>query len=171
VQDNNCAGYAFSDSSVNAISFEWNFGHPISGSDNWSAERNPRHTYAPDTGLFSVCLLVSNSDGCRDSICKELISAYTVYAELYNVFTPGSDASNDVFLPKIEGSDKYKIQIYNRWGEMVFSSSNPLFGWDGTDQKSGAELPGGTYFYILEYRFECTGEEEKVYGAVELIRK
>ena len=169
-QIDNCSGFQFNDSSVNASSHAWDFGHPVSGDENNSTEVNPMHSYSPDTGTFRVCLVVGNDDGCTDEYCEDISSVYRTYADFYNVFTPGIDGKNDRFAPQVDGEDIYDLKIYNRWGEVVFSTDSKLIQWDGTDQFSGAELPAGTYYYILNYRFECTGEEDEVRGMVELIR-
>ena len=170
-QVDNCSGFQFYDSSINANSYSWSFGHPVSGDENESDLQNPEHAYTPDTGTFNVCLIVENADGCRDTICKNVSSTYQLRSEFYNVFTPGTDGKNDVFLPTLVGVVDYDLQIYNRWGELVFQTSDPDQGWDGTDMSNGAALPSGIYFYILHYEFDCTGEKEDVQGQVELIRE
>lgn len=68
-----------------------------------------------------------------------------------NVFSPNGDNVNDFF--KIEGTpnpcwDALTVQIYNRWGQLVYESSEVEFKWDGTN-KNGKELPEGTYYVIL----------------------
>jgi gliding motility-associated-like protein len=68
-----------------------------------------------------------------------------------NVFTPNGDGKNDTFtipnLPPNNCSDEFeKIEIYNRWGALVFSSPERNFAWTGGD------LPAGVYFYTLFYK-------------------
>ncbi|MBR9860312.1 PKD domain-containing protein [bacterium] len=166
----NCSGFAFLDSSDAAVSYSWDFGHPASGDSNTSDLQNPTHTYTPDTGIFEVCLTVTNQAGCVDTYCEEINPSFQVYATAYNVFTPGSDGKNDFFAPRVEGEDIYDLKIFNRWGELVFQSNTKAVQWDGTDMRTGEELPAGTYFYIFKYRFECTGEEDQIEGMVEMIR-
>jgi gliding motility-associated-like protein len=63
-----------------------------------------------------------------------------------NVFTPvNRDGLNDTFMPKGSYIASYQMQVYNRWGEEVFSGSNK--GWDGRFHNS--ELPEGIYVYII----------------------
>lgn len=68
-----------------------------------------------------------------------------------NIFTPNNDNINDLF--KIGGVSNYcydslSIQIYDRWGKMVYESFDPEFEWDGKNQR-GAEVAEGTYYVIL----------------------
>jgi len=70
-----------------------------------------------------------------------------------NAFTPkNGDLLNDLYLPKLAYYDtgmSYSIKIYNRWGELVFQSNDPGFGWDGTYK--GNVCPMDVYVYIIEY--------------------
>lgn len=70
-------------------------------------------------------------------------------AELPNTITPNGDGYNDVWkIDPIKYPDASVI-IFDRWGEIVFSSTNYTNDWGGVDQKSGKKLPDGTYFYLL----------------------
>ena len=81
--------------------------------------------------------------------------------ELPNAFTPNSNGQNDRFIPyPFCFINKIELQIYNRWGEVVFTTSDPNIDWDGTNQ-NGDELPSGTYYYT------CSVFEERVTGIVE----
>jgi len=71
--------------------------------------------------------------------------------ELPNVFTPGGDGSNDLFVPfPYKFIESIDIQIFNRWGVEVFSSTNPDILWDGSDKRSGEPLPAGVYYYVCK---------------------
>ena len=107
---------------------------------------------------------------CSDTFCDEITSTYFKELVLYNVFTPYGDGFNDVFKLKVENTKHFNIQIYNRWGELVYKSTDPYFEWNGTDINSQKELPAGTYFYIIDYQFNCESEMQQVEGVVDLIR-
>ncbi len=88
-----------------------------------------------------------------------------------SAFTPNGDGRNDVFRMFIEPDcpvDHYRMNIYNRWGNRVFSSSLYTEGWDGTHQGNPAEA--GSYFY--EVQFEHGNRKYKYYkkGDLTLIR-
>ena len=84
-------------------------------------------------------------------------------------FTPNKDGVNDEFRVKAGGVAVFRMSVYNRWGKLIFTSSDLHKGWDGTYVK---ELqPNGAYVYMIEYAYY--GSEEKVYlqkGTIMLIR-
>ena len=70
--------------------------------------------------------------------------------ELPNTITPNDDGFNDVWKIDLVKFPNADIAIFDRWGEVVYTSNNYINDWGGTDQKSGKRLPDGTYFYILK---------------------
>ncbi|MGB1038670.1 MAG: PKD domain-containing protein, partial [Bacteroidia bacterium] len=91
VKQGMCSEFVFTDSSINAISYNWNFDHPKSGDRNTSNIPNPVHKYSKDSGTYNVCLIVENKEGCTDTACHELTAEYFKELKLYNVFTPNGD--------------------------------------------------------------------------------
>jgi gliding motility-associated-like protein len=88
-----------------------------------------------------------------------------------NGFTPNGDGNNDVFLPVAGTVTQWELDIYNRWGERLFHSSDESQGWDGTYQ--GKSLDAGMYVYAVSYMVhnDATGWSKKVdQGSVMLIR-
>lgn len=82
---------------------------------------------------------------------------------LPNIFTPNNDGVNDLFLAK--GVYDFSLQIFNRWGNVVFKSDAPGTWWDGKSE-NGKDVPDGVYFYILN----AADRNEMFKGTVELIR-
>lgn len=99
--------------------------------------------------------------------------------ELPNVFTPNADQFNDQFIPIGYPStnpranvEKIELNIFNRWGTIVFQTDDPLIGWDGKDQRTGADCAPGTYFYTCKV-FVKTLEglrEQQLQGSVTIVR-
>ncbi len=90
-----------------------------------------------------------------------------------NSFSPNNDGNNDVFIPHFVGAleNDYHISIYNRWGQIVFNSDNPMYGWDGTFGQK--DCPEGIYFFILEYQAKNPSQTEPkkaLKGTITLIR-
>lgn len=127
-------------STVTISSWQWNFGDSTSSS-NTSILQNPSHTFGDgDAGTYTVQLIVTNQFGCMDTVNSEV----TIYGNVIfpNVFTPNQngasggsyspvDLTNDVFFPYAQGVVEYKLQIFNRWGELIFESDDVKQGWDG----------------------------------------
>lgn len=121
-----------------------------------------------DTGTRIICLALNTGAYCTVSYCKTLqIKSGVVLA---NVFTPGSDGFNDAWEVPLYGYRDFRVTIYNRWGEHIFSSTDPGRKWNGKVENSGPELPDGTYFYVLRYRDLCSNELREVNGSINLIR-
>jgi gliding motility-associated-like protein len=77
-------------------------------------------------------------------------------------FSPNGDGMNDFFT--ISGTDNFKVSIsmYNRWGNLVYSSKNYKNDWDGLSNTGlllGSKLPDGTYFYVIDLN---NGEKAKI---------
>jgi gliding motility-associated-like protein len=79
----------------------------------------------------------------------------------------GNDGKNDVFLPLMRGVAEFELLIFNRWGELLFESRDPEFGWDGTYK--GKPCQQDVYIYKLAASYE-TGEKVVRVGDVNLIR-
>lgn len=89
-----------------------------------------------------------------------------------NAFTPNGDGDNDHFVPVINDITNYTFQIFSRWGELIFSSSEPGEGWDGRTL-SGTDVGVGVYVWELRYtQITETGEAQDFsrQGMVNLIR-
>ncbi|HEU4717812.1 MAG TPA: gliding motility-associated C-terminal domain-containing protein [Bacteroidia bacterium] len=81
-----------------------------------------------------------------------------------NVFTPNNDGINDYFLVNYDGGKDYRIRIYDRWGVLMFTSTDSALPWDGK-ARDGKEATDGTYYYIIEL-----GEQEHYTGFLTLLR-
>jgi len=86
-----------------------------------------------------------------------------------SAFTPNGDGRNDLFrIPPGIPVTITRFAVYDRWGGMVFATSNTGEGWDGT--RSGTLQPTGTYAWYVEYFNPLTKRMEMQKGTVELIR-
>ncbi|MBC7382229.1 MAG: gliding motility-associated C-terminal domain-containing protein [Bacteroidia bacterium] len=84
-----------------------------------------------------------------------------------SAFTPNNDGLNDEFKPKTLGLTNYLLQVYNKYGMLIFESRSPAIGWNGNYHNEA--VPADVYFYILDYTNE-TGESIAVKGNITLIR-
>ncbi|WP_372490045.1 gliding motility-associated C-terminal domain-containing protein [Chitinophaga sedimenti] len=113
---------------------------------------------------------ISNGGKCvkRDSVFVDFnanseLSSYP----MPNAFTPNNDGQNDCFGLKQWGPVlALDFAVYNRWGETVFRTNDPLQCWDGTFK--GAAQPAGTYVFVIKARTACGNGERK--GTVVLVR-
>jgi gliding motility-associated-like protein len=141
----------------------------IDGPDNITFEFNDLKSVA---GCYAISAVDSfgNESPLSEIVCVDNCPVY----ELPNVFTPGVDGQNDFFKPHRGWRyvESIELQILNRWGEEVYSTTNPDIDWDGSN-KEGEALPDGTYFYIckvFEIRLEGIVERD-LKGTVTLLRE
>ena len=86
-----------------------------------------------------------------------------------NSFTPNGDYANDIFYVRVNGSVTFEMVVYNRNGEMIFRSTNPDQGWDGTKQGTREKLMPGAYVYAAKGELS-DGKTFSINGMVNLIR-
>jgi gliding motility-associated-like protein len=126
----------------------------------------------PDTGYVPISLEVYDPiTGCSNLIQQEIYVKPQVRIYLPNVFSPNFDGINDEFkaFGDIPILQDYKIQIFSRWGNTVFTSTDPLIGWDGSLNKSNVAAPKDTYIYMISYT-DNKGEKQYFSGTIQLMR-
>ena len=119
-------------------------------------------------GFYYPMLTVENVYGCYDTLIGELF--YEMKYNLYipNSFTPNNDGNNDVFLPTINIDSNYNFKIFNRWGELIFETTDVQEGWDGSST-DGTPLKADVYVYRIVYR-DPKRVVKEIKGHVTLLR-
>ena len=95
--------------------------------------------------------------------------------ELPNVFTPNGDGYNDVFSPRVKGLSlivSAKTIIFNRWGNILCDTDDPLIQWDGRNKQTRMDCPSGTYFYVCDITYQGEMGEETLHlqGSITIVR-
>ncbi|MDX1667112.1 MAG: PKD domain-containing protein, partial [Saprospiraceae bacterium] len=139
---------SFQDESERAISWLWDFG---AGAD--SRLRNPTFVF-PDTGLYEVRQVVTHPNGCRDTLVQLIDVVPEVRYFLPNAFTPNSDSVNDGYrgVGFVKGATDFQMTIWNRWGEMIFQTSDPTEAWNGRKMNTGGASPPGVYVVLVTFK-------------------
>ena len=137
----------FYNTSVGATSYFWDFEDGIISTDE-----NPTIEFE-EIGSYGVLLHVISIYGCESEIIKN-INIYPEYA-LYapNAFTPNGDGNNDVFLAEGNGITSFEMQVFDRWGGVVFESSDIEYGWDGLDASDNTVETGKYMYHISLYDY------------------
>jgi gliding motility-associated-like protein len=160
----------FYDQSVKDIkTWTWDMGDGKIISPN---TKNPVHTYPLEiAGIYNIKLLVTDANGCKDSIDHtiEIIPDFTFY--IPNAFTPSNeDKVNDVFLGRGIGIVDYHLWIFDRWGNMVFAADDINKGWDGKHVKGGAEIAQQDVFVWKVHLKDVFGKSHTYVGTVTLVK-
>ena len=93
------------------------------------------------------------------------VSVIACDTEIPNVFSPNGDSMNDFFrIPGIEGFPNSKLEIYNRWGNVIYQSNDYGGGWDG--RINNEPVADGTYYYILR-----RSDGENFHGGLTITRQ
>ncbi|TNE78499.1 MAG: gliding motility-associated C-terminal domain-containing protein [Bacteroidetes bacterium] len=114
-------------------------------------------------------LLAKDSLHCLHTFLFQVKTLCTPKLWIPNAFTPGSSpGKNDLFEVKAEYVSNYSLRIYNRWGQLVFSSNQPTKQWDGTFQSLAC--PAGVYFYQFDGTGIEPGHSLNQSGTIQLLR-
>jgi gliding motility-associated-like protein len=157
-----------------------------------TSEFEPTHLYLLE-GKYTITLVAGNDHGnkdidgdgvldgnviCYDTATRVINAREGGLTKIPNAFTPnpggpsggvaGSGTFNDVFLPITKGVVEFKMQIFDRWGTLVFESNDKNIGWDGYD-RNGRLMPAGVYVYKLTLRLADDQRTTQV-GDITLIR-
>ncbi len=131
---------------------------------------NPLH-YFKESGTYNVELIVTSSLGCRDTITGKVIveDPITFYAP--TAFTPDHDGINDEFMVKASGieKDNFLFQIYDRWGEVIFESTDIEKGWNGISNGHKEISPIGSYTWVCTF-VDIQGNAHKKTGVFTLYK-
>lgn len=155
---------------TNASTYNWTF-----GDGQTSTLVNPEYLYN-SVGTFQIQLIAMSPNGCKDTAYGE-VTTNTDFI-FPNAFTPNPTGSqggaydvnsleNDVFFPYTSGVMEYKLEIYNRWGELIFLSMDIKYGWDG--YYNGKLCPQDVYIWKAHILLN-TGKIFDKNGNISLLR-
>lgn len=160
--------------SQDATDYVWDFGDGVT-----STEESPQHYYTAP-GFYDVMLIADNGFGCPDTfVVERAVEALSGGDIIFpNAFTPNpgggnggaydpNQVTNDVFFPIFDGVTDYHLQIFSRWGELLFESFDTDIGWDGYYR--GNPCQQDVYVWKVEGRYSDGSRFSKA-GDVTLLR-
>lgn len=160
------------DYSLGASYYSWDFGE-----NQGSHEINPMHSYQT-SGEYNITLIVASEFGCTDTVSYKIFVADDGIIIFPNAFTPNlngssegfyteNDRSNDVFHPYHENVAEFHMEIYSRWGVLLFESDDINIGWDG--YYKGSLMSKDVYVWKANGKY-VSGSEFLKTGSVLLIK-
>lgn len=148
-----------------AASYEWDMG------DNglYNFFQPGMYTYPMYTlNEFIITLTATSDKGCVDTAQYKIYFDNSLIFYVPNTFTPDGNEYNNVFKPILTSIvDSYLLQIYNRWGELIFESNDKEVGWDGS--YNGSIVQNGAYNWVIKIKTDGTQTHTKR-GSVNLLR-
>lgn len=166
-----CDEFAFSAVTTGSTQYEWQIGNKIH-------QGNQVEVKFAQLGSKQVQLVAKNGD-CADTIIKQIDffqSNITAFKPVVGtVFTPTGDGFNDEFDVFEQNKELLRrngiVKVFDRFGNIVFESSEDDRAWNGKKFNSGDLCPNGTYFYQIAYDENCTeGGREQLQGSIYLTR-
>lgn len=133
------------------------------------------HTNLPSiAGCYQIAAFdsIGNTGELSNKVCVSIDSCSTY--RLPNVFTPNKDQYNELFkpYPDYTSVEKVEMKIFNRWGRIVFETTDPEINWDGKNSNNNQDCAEGVYFYVcevFEYRLEGISKRS-LSGSITLLR-
>ncbi|MBS1765709.1 MAG: gliding motility-associated C-terminal domain-containing protein, partial [Bacteroidetes bacterium] len=149
------------DNSTNAVTWHWEFG------DGQNSDEQIQQYQYQSPGKYTITLQITNIAGCVSTASREVM---IMPFFIPNAFTPNGDGRNETFYDPgyVFNVSSVTMRIWNRWGQMVFTSDNMTHVWDGKDA-SGNDAPQGVYYYTLRV-VQNSGQENDYSGSVTLLR-
>jgi gliding motility-associated-like protein len=151
----------FENLTQNGSTYQWTF-----GDGNLSTMVHPNNTYS-EPGFYEVMLIAMDDKGCIDTVVKVIEIKDEFYLYVPNTFTPDGNRFNNTFKVSAIGVVEFDIKIFNRWGELLFSSNDVNFEWDGTYK--GTLVQDGSYVWKIFYR-SINDDEDMITGHINVFR-
>jgi len=155
---------------LGAQEYIWFFGD---GSPN-STDVNPVHNYQEELeATYDVTLVaIDTINGCVDTaiLSFEMLDELVFYVP--NTFTVTEDGINEEFSPVFSSPasiDAFNLKIFDRWGELVYTSDNINSTWDGTHGNRNRPAQEGVYTWRLTFTTN-KGIERSIVGHINLLR-
>jgi gliding motility-associated-like protein len=136
----------------------------------WGNGANSASINVEKTGTYTVEALSRGGCYLQDTINVTFAACYTGRGVFFpNAFTPDGDGKNDTYAPFVDiPLSSYEFVVYNRWGQVIFKSSDPERAWDGTF--NGAAMASGSYIWRCTYVSQADHSRHIDKGTVILIR-
>jgi gliding motility-associated-like protein len=132
---------------------------------NWNTGDSTQSISITEPGRY--WLEATDQNGCKsvDSINVKNSKDFIIFP---NAFTPNADGLNDIFRPLSSNISKFHMSIYNRWGQLMFETSDMITGWNGNIRSE--KCPSGLYVYVVDYVVQDAVETKTNRGSITLIR-
>lgn len=160
------ASVRFVDNTPGTVKWSWKFGDGDS-----SNVQNPTHIYTVP-GYYDIRLDVEKADNCKGSQTSTNFIQICATPNVFfpSGFTPNGDNLNDTYTAVGGGVETFEMEIYNQWGEKVFTTQAFFDAWNGKKDNTGDDLPEGVYVYYAKVKLVESPAVVDYKGNITLIR-
>ncbi len=137
----------FFDESQNAVHWDWYVNNQV------VAQQQDFMYVFQDTGLQEVTLIITHPEFCQDTVVKYIDVKPEITFYMPNAFTPNEDTNNEFFYGTgiLPGISEYRMEVWDRWGQMIFETEDPKNGWNGRVENEGKLVQSGVYIYNVKF--------------------
>lgn len=151
----------FQNYSTNVATYLWDLGDSTLASE-WS----PTHRYS-DTGSYAITLMLVSPNGCVDTVRGVVRVEQNFSFYVPNAFSPNADGVNDYFRGYGVAIEKYLLNIYNRWGELIYTTDDYDKPWDG--RVNNDVVQNDVYVYRIALT-DNRGKKHTYVGSVSVVK-
>ena len=147
---------------LDGLDYEWDFGDGVQ-----STAIEPVHEYQYP-GRYVVRLNTTDAIGCEYELTRVIEVKKIVALFVPSAFSPNGDGQNDKFFIRERLLNQFRIQVYNRWGQLVYEADNQRFTWDGVGL-DGEPIAEGVYTYVIN-ALDVLGDLVEESGTITVLR-
>lgn len=155
-------------SSNDVVQWDW---YSPNSSPSTSTLQHPKFFFPEGVeGTYPVTLIVTSYHGCIDTATMTVVVEDAILFYAPNAFTPDGDEFNQTWEISMKGGDLYgfNLQIFNRWGEIIWETNDPTVGWDGT--YNGKIVQAGTYSWKASIKNKNDDGRKEYTGSINVLK-
>ena len=158
----------FLNTSENANTYDWDIAGLLQ-----TTEQDPMFMFDHrDPATYEVCLIAYNMNMCSDTICHLVEIEDVLFTYIPNSFTPNGDDLNEEFRMSIniDVITDFRMTVFDRWGQVVYDSTDPYEGWNGGFGNGGEVLKSDVYAYRITFEIFGSQTRKEYLGHVTLMK-
>jgi gliding motility-associated-like protein len=152
---------SFQNTSDGSVAWEWYFSN-----HDFSNIHSPNTIYA-NWGWYDIELVAINEIGCKDTLNRTIYIKPEFYFYAPNAFTPDGDTFNNAYSVSAIGAKKFDFMIFNRWGDLIYQTSDIYFEWDGSYK--GKMVPDEALIYRTKVT-DLEGFVHEYFGTITILK-
>jgi gliding motility-associated-like protein len=126
-----------------------------------------QHQFSAE-GTYTITQYVTNSFGCTDTLSDIVVVNPVTNIFIPLAFTPNGDGLNDTWEISMTYFEEFRLDVFDRWGNIVYSADDIYKQWNGQMLNSGSRLKQDSYVYRITYK-DAIGKDREIFGHVSIV--